>query len=371
VEVLHSHMKCAIVEYNWVHEQILPTLIHILNTLGVEVDLFVSRRIMKNDPFIYTPGLRYSVGDSHGLRFKTRVESRGFADYDFVVFNSIEPKSWLRKAQTAKVPVIAVMHNGGLIAGDPDYMRFFQDPRHIPLVLTRFVSQYLSVRGPIPWIAPVLIADIPNASPRNGSPVRFCVQGNLAFERRNYASLLDAVEELAKGKYEDFVVSLIGRYRPDGRSFQSQAAKRGLERFFEYSQRGIKRYFEFMGRGLTYQEYYQFLGQAQYILPLIDRTSALYAAYYREKVTSSLFVSIGTGLVPVIDDELAILYGVEEQSITYRNDDLAGAMKHALGIGPDRYAIKKLSLNEMRKNLLAISVDNLAQAIHDIMRGGR
>jgi hypothetical protein len=57
-------MKCAIVEYNWVHGEILPTLVHILNTLGIKVGLFASRRIMKNDPLDESDTSRATAMDS-------------------------------------------------------------------------------------------------------------------------------------------------------------------------------------------------------------------------------------------------------------------------------------------------------------------
>jgi hypothetical protein len=359
-------MKCALVEYNRIHGEILPTLIHVLNSLGIEVDLYVSRRIMKNDPFACTPGLGYRAGNSHGIRFKALVEGRGFAGYDFVVFNSLEPKRVLRKARAAKVPVLAVIHNGGLITGDPDYAAFFRDANHRPLVLARSVSEFLSGARPVPWITPVLVAEMPEEARFDDGPVRFCVQGNLAFDRRNYASLLDAVEHLAKNNRTNFVVTLIGRYRPDGARFHSQVAERGLKGFFEYAERGIDRFLEYAGRGIPYQQYYRFLGQSHFILPLVDRSSPVYRPYYEEKITSSLTVAIGMGLVPVIDAELAVRYSVESCSIMYETGSLADAMKQALDLGPENYQMKKHALDELRKELLSISRRNMEREIREI-----
>ncbi len=359
-------MKCAIVEYNRVHAEILPTVVYLLNTIGIEADVFVSSRIDQNDPFVFTPDLRFRRGNSHAARFKFQTEASGFAGYDFVIFNSIEPKHVLKKAQRSKIPIIAIMHNAGLLLADPDYRHFFRSGQNVPLVLSRFVSEHLSPELAAPWIAPVFIANVPAADFPRDEPVCFCVQGNLAYDRRNYRSLIDAVDQVASVTARDFSIFLIGRDRPDGRAFRTEVTRRGLRKYFRYSTEGWTRWLEYIGRDLPYRRFYNLLQQAHFILPLVDSSSERYNDYYQTKITSSLSIAFGMGIIPVLEKSLACHYGTEQASISYETGDLAEAMNKALLLSPEEYAALQQRLVRMHDDLLRESRFNLEQAIAKI-----
>jgi len=349
-------MKCALVEYNYYHDEVLPTLVYVLNNLGISVDVYAPRRTRRNNPFVHTTGLSYSLRDSDGLFFKLIMERRQFRRYDFLLLNSLEPKWILERVAGIPIPIIAVMHNGNLITADPDYGRFFALFGRKPLVLAKHISDFLSEAIVARWVSPVLLGRVRPAKVDTPGQVRLCVQGNLEFERRNYESLLDAIGQLRARGVKDLKVMIIGRSGTnDGLIFREQIRKRNLVSCFEFSK-----------GELPYKNYYEFIAKANFLLPLVDTTSGHYRPYFLDKVTTSVLVSIGMGVIPIIHEQLADLYGIKSESVTYEDGGLPDALKCAFST--DRDTLEKLhsGLASKREALLSESIDNMRETLRDL-----
>ena len=349
-------MKCALIEYNSYHGETLPTLVHILNRLNISVDVYCSQKVIRNNPFIYAAGLSYSQRDCDGLFFKLWVARRQFRDYDFLLLNSLEPKEILQKAAEVSIPIVAVIHNGNLINTDLDFARFFAVSNRKPLVLAKHISDFVSKAVATQWISPVFFGQVKARKVHDQTNVLFCVQGNLDFDRRNYVSLLDAIEQLASDGVRSFRVMIVGR--SEARHyliFREQVRDRKLDSFFEFS-----------NGELTYQDYYGSMTTASFLLPLVDRTSTAYRAYFLDKITSSVQLAIGLGIVPVIHMELARLYEIEEQSVAYRDGGLTDALKRALNINAEALEPMRNGLVSKKETLLNESIANMRDTLQDI-----
>jgi hypothetical protein len=344
----HQALTCALVEDTRRHGETLPTLIRCLNDLGIQVHLYASRRIRRDDPFVYCSDLVYGVP---GAVARVSARWRHFANYDFVIFNTLERQRIMRRVRATQVPVIAVVHNGHLMT-DPAYASIFALPNRSPLFLARHVAEYVAGGNVPAWIAPVLIGDVPRRQDPDAAITRFCVQGYLSFTRRNYASLLDATETLVRDGVTTFRIVMIGRDRPDGAAFRAQIAERGLTAFFEFSE-----------AELTYRNFYLLVASTRFVLPLVDSSAAVYEAYYQYKLTSSLPISIGMGLVPVVERGLARLYHLEDHSIVYDTGHLAQAMRAALALDQQSYNRLRNGLDSERHTLIQASTVNLRQLL--------
>ncbi|TKS58180.1 MAG: hypothetical protein EWM72_03176 [Nitrospira sp.] len=349
-------MKCAVVEYNYCHDETLPTLVYLLNNLGISVDVYASRRAIRNNPFAYTTGLSFSLRQCDGVFFKLRSDRFHFRHYDFLILNSLEPKAILERVADIQVPILGVMHNGNLIRTDPDYASFFGESGRKPLVLAGHISDFLSGTTVARWVSPVLLGQVKPTKSDNLDQVRLCVQGNLEFERRNYECLLDAIEQLIVDGVRKLKVMIIGRNGTnDGLIFREQIRKRNLVSFFEFSK-----------GELPYKNYYEFIAKANFLLPLVDTTSSHYRPYFLDKVTTSVLVSIGMCVIPIIHEQLADLYGIKSESVTYEDGELPDALKRAFST--DRDTLEKLhsGLASKREALLSESIDNMRETLRDL-----
>jgi hypothetical protein len=345
-------MRCALVEYNWYHDLVIPTLVYALNQLGFDVDVYQPRRALAVDPFCFSPGLRYRTFAIDGTVGKLRGTPNRLRRYDLTIANSIEPVEVLRATEQLGGPVLAIVHNATLPLTNSEYAGYFEPRRRAPIVLAKHISEYLAPRMAASWVAPVFFGDVPRPT-QQAQTVEFSVQGNFAFDRRNYDSLLAASEELIASGETGFKVRFVGSSdTPDGEAFRATLAKSPAEPQMEFTEPGI-----------PYRDFYRMLAAADFILPLVDTSTPLYENYYTDKATTSLMISIGLGVLPVLHSVLAQVYELEDAAICYEDGQLGDAMLRAIDIAPDDGTRLRSRLAARRNALLAQSVANLRRAV--------
>lgn len=345
-------IKCAVIEYNYYHGEVLPTIIYILNSLGIyNIDVYVSKKIAKHNPFVYSPGLKYNLREIDILFFKL-LESLRFRDYDLLIFNSIEPKEILQRIWHISIPTIAIVHNGSLLKDDIDYINFFKSNIRKPVVLSPHISKLLLPE--VEWIWCVDVLEKPKV--KRPDKKYFCVQGNLVFRRRNYESLIDAVEKLISEDIKNFNILIVGRNdTKDGLAFKQIIKDKRLDNFFTFSKGEIK-----------YKEYYDLIAQAHFILPLIDKTKNEFKSFFFEKNSSSIHVAFSLGIVPIIHEQLAQIYGVEDSSIKYEDGKLSNALKQAINTDEQILQNMQNTILSKKDNLLNQSILNMKRLLNEL-----
>jgi hypothetical protein len=346
-------MRCALVEFTPFHGETIPTFVLLLNRLGVEVDVFLRSEVLASDPFAYTNDLSHRNHRLESWPVRAGIKIRHFAEYDFVLATSCEPRMVLPRLEAISVPVLAVVHNAVLLKEDEQYRGFFDDDLRRPLVLARHQAAYLGPNVNARWVAPVhIMADSSAVEP---SWPRFCVQGWTDFRRRNYCSLADAVERLDTGGKHAFEIVMVGKdYGLDGMRYRRTVRHRGLEGRFRIT-----------GDVPGYAEYFSAIASCGFTLPLVDSSPHL-RMYFEDKITSSISMAVGIGRIPVVHARLAELYGLDTSAVTYTDGELAAAMAAALELPEAARQEMSERLRATRDSWLEISESNLADALHDL-----
>jgi hypothetical protein len=342
-------MRCAVIEYNWYHEETLPTFVRLLNDLGIEPDVYMVKRSARRHPFALTNGLRFrrrrveSIDRYGGLRFRLRR-------YQLLIVNSIEPIANVERLAGVRAPVLGVIHNADLLS-EPGFAAFFEHPRHAPIVLGRHIARHLATTGiSAAWVQHVHFGDVP-AERRHGVTT-FAVSGNVEFPRRDYAALLDAVEQLVAGGAA-LRVRIVGRSTTrDGLALRDDIGRRGLADVFELSPAEI-----------DHPQFYRLVAGSDFMLPLIDGDADIVRPYFESKLASSIPFAIGLGVPLVIHRELSEAYGVLGCGIDYANGGLAGAMRAAIASSEDDRARWRAAVDSTRREIIDASRSNLREAI--------
>ena len=347
-------MRAAIVEFNWWHDEIIPTLIHALNRMGFFVDVYMPRKAISANAMAFARDLRYQILPTDGLGAAARGTPARMRRYDLTIANSIEPDVVLRKVDRMSGPMLAVVHNAGRIGSDPEFAAFFDSPRRFPIVLWDHLAACLPAGSRGTWAAPVYLGEVPPQELTAGE-TNFCIQGTLSFSRRNYGSLLAAVETLGRAASENVRLTFAGESNfPDGRAFRSCLPAGGAPTM------------DFTAPWVPYTELYRAIAASDFILPLIDTTAATYAPYFIDKMTTSLAVGIGLCIPSVIHSRLAELYGVAEASICYEDGGLAEAMALAMAMPEGERALLRERLRKRRDALLDANEANLRAAVDSV-----
>lgn len=354
-------MKIAAIEFNDHHDEVLPSVVYALNQLDVEPDVYISERAIRNDAFSGASGLRYRLVPIDGSGFLGRVRARGrgtpsrFRRYEALFINSVEPLPVLQIASRIDLPTIAVVHNADLLRDDGPYARFFADPKRQPIFLGRHVAASLGMAPGKGWLGYFFFGEVEPERPDGDDRTILCVPGNVEYVRRDYAALLAAVESVASER-TDFRVMIVGRSQwRDGRDLRSQVDARGLTDHFVFSEPDIPQ-----------PRFLSLVAAADFILPLIDPVVPGLAPYFSVKITSSMSMSIGLGVVPIAEASLAALYGAEPAAVTHPSGRLVEGIRAALDMSPGDRSDRVKMLGGIRSEALASSVANLADALASV-----
>jgi len=360
--------RCALIEFNYYHGETMPTIVRCLNALGADVQVYCNERLRHNDPFVYTQGLSYGLHDVEDLSGDDL--NNALSEFDLVIINSLEPKENLTKVKGLQMPVIGVMHNGGLAITDRDYADFFGAPSRKALVMARHISDFISQRTNVQWISPIELGTVRDPLPATGF-VTFCVQGNLHADRRNYGALVNAVSSITARGIKNFKVLIIGRNdTATGDALREAIRSRHLDAFFEFSE-GELRYFD----------YYGSIARSDFLLPLVDPNLSDHAAYFRDKLSTTMQIALAFQIIPIVHGDLATAYGVENESFTYSTNwlsrlnlskmrgGLKRAMLAALNAPQEDLVRMRSGLSRKRDELLNHSTENLRSLLDELTIG--
>jgi hypothetical protein len=351
-------MRCALVEFNYYHDEVLPTFVWLLNRLGVTPDVYMVTPSARRRPFAGSPNLRFRrrsverMDRLGGLEFRLRR-------YELLIVNSMEPSTVVDRLRTTRTPLLGVVHNTGLLVSDPRYQSFFAAPHRAPLVLGRHIAAALgSANVHARWISHVVFgaaAVSPKPVDEPADRTIFVVSGNVEGNRRNYESLVAGVKELDAAGLP-FLVRIVGRSTgPDGKALKATIAEHDLSSRFTFTSGEI-----------DHPRFFELVATSHFSLPLIDTGRVAFRAYLETKLASSVSFAIGLGVPLVADVALIRAYGVEGTGPSYEGAGLADAMRRAITSSAAERADWRAALHRKREEILASSQANLREAIEAV-----
>jgi glycosyltransferase involved in cell wall biosynthesis len=355
----YSHgMRCALVEFNHYHDEVLPTFVWLLNQLDVKPDVYMVKRSARRRPFAGSEGLRYQARSVEamdrlgGLALKLRR-------YDLAIVNSMEPPAVIERATRLAVPVLGVVHNTDLLLHDKAYRAFFTADDRRPLVLGQHIAEHVGASIGAPrWISHVVFGAQPKSPGEAARPTTFAVSGNVEFHRRNYDALLEAARALAN---EDipFLIRIIGRSTSrDGKALRATVDSLGLGSRFEFSPGEI-----------DHPTFFELVAECDFTLPLIDTSREVFRAYLETKLASSIPFAIGLGVPLVANAAVVGPYGIERTGPVYEDGGLTAAMRQAIASTQEQRSGWQQTLLTKRNAILEASLANLQVAISSLRSG--
>src|SRR2546429_581326 len=119
-------MRIALIELNAYHDEVLPTLVYLLNALGIIPDVYMPREAIRNDAFSFAKELQYGLFSTDGVGGRLRGTPSRRRRYDALIVNSLEPREHLRRLARSSQPTIGVVHNASLLVDDAEHRAFFE-----------------------------------------------------------------------------------------------------------------------------------------------------------------------------------------------------------------------------------------------------
>ena len=346
-------MRCALIEFNAYHEEVLPTFVWLLNRLGIEPDVYMVHGSARRKPFGLLRDLRFRPRAVEQMDRYRRLPYR-LRRYDLEIINSTEPIENLERVAGSTRPLLGVIHNTALLTDDPAYSAFFERRRRLPILMGRHIAEHVAPSmSALPWMSHVVFGTPPRRSATDLPGVTtFVVSGNVEYSRRNYRSLLDAATAL-HGEARPFRIRIVGRSTVrDGTAFRAEVERRGLSDSVEFSPRDA-----------NHPDFFRLVADADFSLPLIDTTDDRYRPYLETKLASSVPFAIGLGVPLIANDAMVSAYAIDGTGISYEDGRLADAMRRALESTPSERSSWRDALARKRQEILDQSLESLRQAI--------
>ena len=309
----------AVIEINDYHDEVLPSIVHYFTELDWNVDVFTTKGNIRKNAFEYLP--RNDSVRLHSFSMLSRLifDTRFFDSYSLVYFNTVEGFDFAKLSKNIKSPLLITLHNGDTVV---DSGRGGGETEgHLKYLVLALREAYLDEGIRCIDCLPVYFGSLPSVERYSH---RFIVQGNFALNKKNYYGLIDALAMIDRGDIPpDFGIEFVGRSgNEDSRRYESTIAEKGLTEYLSFRNR----------RAVTFARFYGELLKGTFILPLIDHSAPIYEEYYTTKLSSSMTLGLGMGLIPVVEESYARLYGVEDFSVTYETGHLSEAVLRALSL---------------------------------------
>jgi hypothetical protein len=354
--------KAIVIEPNRFHRETLPSITYLLNQMGYFVEIYTARKAHINNPFNGLKNLHYRKHSIEGPFF-WMDKVRKFKDYDLIVWNSIEPEKWVDDAKLSTIPTICTMHSASLLHTNSLYKSFFSESHRCPVVLAQHIgSPKDDYPTEIPWLFPILPPETTKHYPMSKKltqPIQFCTQGYLNFQRRDYASLIEAAYTLHQSETSKFEINIICNSNTvDGTLMQNQ-----LE------QLKIKHLFKFHHQTLPFGEMYEEFSQMHFILPLINWESDMHAkSYFLERGSFTFPLALQFKIIPIAHRRLAACYRWGEAIIPHQFQELAQGMSEALNMSPEDYDHRQEKLDTIRASYLDHNLSEIEAIIKKISK---
>ncbi len=171
------------------------------------------------------------------------------------------------------------------------------------------------------------------------NPTHFIVVGGIEPQRKNFAMLIDAMQQLVR-QHRDFMVTVIGR----GKMSDIPAE--------------LHPHIQIMGR-LDFPRMFDQIENADFFLTLLDPENPAHDRYITTGVTGSAQLIYSFAKVPVVHKKFAGFYRFDETNAIVYDGTLGDAMAHAIDIAPDKYIQMQTALTNTANAITTESIENL------------
>ena len=332
-----------IVEPNPYHGEILPGFVNYFQNIGYNVDLLVRNENNVKDIFSkFNQKSNCYCGNAQCMK-------------NFLKHSKVEQYEYLFISSSA------FWETNAYIGSYLDYLGFIPKTKNGILMVEHNIIPYLKQYGEekylkekrlfslsgfnnTPMLNPHYFGENIRITNKTENIVNFIAVGGIVKECKNHELLIDAVLKLAKISNK-FKVTIIGSGSldiPDE----------------------INNYMDFKGR-LSYENMYEELEKADFILPLLDYSQEAHRRYLSATTTGARQLSLGFLKPVLINDYFAKSYGYNSNnSIVYKENDLFEAMKKAIELSNEDYITMQKNLKILADDIYSKSLENLKKAVN-------
>ena len=354
--------RAVIVQVEPVHEEVIPSLRHVLERNGVSTTIVLDERTRDHGD-LFAAFTDYAA-DVHYLPLTTAEgwdRARPHIDAaDLVVFNTFQFNGHARQAREFGKPTLGIVHNPPLFVSQQECVDFARSGQLGLLTLAPHATSHLISEDPELYKNTATIGcwmfELPAAlrQPLPARP-RVTIPGSVDFRNRDYRALLARLRDLVSEFGEEYVEIAITAGGPDHQALRELVREQGLEATFTFSP--VDPASGYVRSEVLYPE----LAASTFLLPMLPESRQ---DYRRFKITQAISSSVGYSVPSVLDHWTATVYGVP--CVQYRSGEALDGLARALALPEAEVAALRHGLDDTRSALQERSVEEMRFALDSL-----
>ncbi len=326
--------KIIYIEFNKVHQEIIPIFIFLSKIKNFYLDIFLIDDNLNNNLFYY---IDKEIYNNFSVKSIQLLENEIINNnYKYAILGSGETPNWINKFINLNLNNKFIIRHNFI----NDYLTNLKNVKQI--VLSEHI---LKLNNDLIPIYPIYFGNFDLNKRKNNY---YLIQGNLEYKRRNYLSLINCCIKLKENNINENKVKFIILGRFSNQTNPEYKLKLNGDDFLDkIKKNNIEEYFEFIYGATEYKKYFEIINECKFILPLIDESYN--HNYFLNKTTSSVNIGIGFKQIFVINKTFANMYNIK--GITYEKDNIFSGIIESI----NNTAIYNNYDEIMEKNLINFS----------------
>ena len=360
-----KYRRCAIFQFEAVHEETIPTLVYALNQNGYMPYVYVNARceIQRGDIFSQIATLDFEL---YYWRLDSRqdwerlTEKARHQDIEFICISTFQSDGIAKWADQVGKPIIGVIHNVNLFLASEHCRTVFASGKLQVLTLAHHVAVFLHQRidkeltDRVGVIEPVLWGGNfgENRASLNQEKI-VAIPGGVNFKTREYSTLLAVLEDQGLRKDINGLVFKVLGGGSDRTILEQEVVERGLSSRILFAPLGPS--------GMVfYKDYFTALQGATFLYPL----APLSFYHYREhKITSAIPTALGFNLPIVLDRWTARTYRIPA---LISDATVAASVAYLIEVGEREIRAKRQTMADYYRVSLMEGIEELKRLIYAI-----
>jgi hypothetical protein len=302
-------LKAAVVQFEAVHEEVVPSVFAALSAAGVASHAYVSARVRDRRGDLLG-GLAETSGKVSYPRIECAADWDALAETvirsgaDLLVLNTFQRESVARWSEGLGLPIIGLVHNPKLFLEQAPCAELVGAGRAAILTLAPHVSAWLAANGGGAFPAVGCISHtfwhLPRREGATGTR-KIVIPGAVSYDARDFRSVLDSMPAIIGSAGTTGFEFLIVGGGPDRARFQDEVESSGHAAHFRFAPCNAETGY------VDNESYFAALAEADFILPMLPEARADYRTF---KITSAIPTSVGFGIPAIVDRWTASVYGL-------------------------------------------------------------
>ncbi|MEL0633153.1 hypothetical protein V6237_10255 [Pseudoalteromonas carrageenovora] len=360
--------KAAIVQFEAVHEEVIPSIDFYLKSVGYNTGSYLNRNIYKRKgDFFRDAGfekVNYSyVTIEKGSDWAELMETvKGDEGLELLVLNTFQRKSVVNWSLNFDIPVIGIVHNPLLFLAIPDIKNILKANKNIYLLgLAPHVASYLIANIPfmqdrVGFVDPIVWEDSSREDKirviDEGNTKRaLSIPGSVNFKNRDYAALIEQVHlaKLRGMSSKNIGIRFLGGGK-DRADLIDLIQDKGVNEFFDFSEVNEQGF-------VPYDIYLSDLKNSSFLLPMFKTSDIAYRTY---KISSVISSAVGNSIPLLGDSWTNIVY--QTSGVVYNTNLLSDKLLEISLLSEEAYLKLCNQAKETKYNWIKRSIAQLEQA---------